>query len=69
MVLDEENGRQLTAFLAAHPEFESVAMAPLLETLHAGAADRVHIGTAGGALLTPLRTGTDGFFIGVLRRR
>src|SRR3569833_1562431 len=32
-VLDDENGRQLTAFLAAHPEFESVAMAPMLETL------------------------------------
>jgi 16S rRNA (cytosine967-C5)-methyltransferase len=68
-VLDEENGRQLAAFLAANPTFEAVAMPALLDALYPGASNRAHVDTAGGALLTPLRTGTDGFFIGVLRRR
>jgi 16S rRNA (cytosine967-C5)-methyltransferase len=64
-VLHEENGGQIAAFKAAHPEFEAVDLAPAVDAL--GAKDRVHL-SKDGVLLTPLRTGTDGFFISLLRR-
>jgi 16S rRNA (cytosine967-C5)-methyltransferase len=64
-VLNEENGGQIAAFKAAHPEFEAVDLAPAVDAL--GARDRVHL-SKDGVLLTPLKTGTDGFFISALRR-
>ena len=64
-ILNEENGAQIEAFRAAHPEFELVDLVPALAALDA--ANRVHAGRE-GVLLTPLKTGTDGFFISVLRR-
>ncbi|MBN9307523.1 MAG: MFS transporter [Devosia sp. 67-54] len=66
-VLDEENSRQVAAFLAGHADFDMVPMAPLLESLHPGAENRAHVGPY-GVLLTPLRTGTDGFFVSLMRR-
>ena len=64
-VLHEENAGRVAAFRAAYPEFGSVDLSSALAAL--GAGDRVH--TSGdGVLLTPLKTGTDGFFIAVLRR-
>jgi 16S rRNA (cytosine967-C5)-methyltransferase len=64
-ILDEENGAQLAAFMATHPEFERVNLAPAVEAL--GAKDRLHL-NKDGVLLTPLKTGTDGFFVSALRR-
>ena len=64
-VLEDENGAQIAAFRAAHPAFELVDPGPAVAAL--GAADRVHEGGQ-GVLLTPLRTGTDGFFVSMLRR-
>jgi 16S rRNA (cytosine967-C5)-methyltransferase len=64
-VLHEENGRQIAAFRAAHPEFEAVDLAPAIDAL--AAMDRVHL-NKDGVLLTPLKTGTDGFFLSMLRR-
>jgi 16S rRNA C967 or C1407 C5-methylase (RsmB/RsmF family) len=68
-VLSEENGGQAARFLAAHPEFEVVPMQPLVDALHPGASEHVHLPAAGGVLLTPLRTQTDGFFAILMRRR
>ena len=64
-VLHDENGAQIEAFRAAHPEFDPVDLGPAVAAL--GAADRVHA-SGQGVLLTPLKTGTDGFFISVLRK-
>jgi 16S rRNA (cytosine967-C5)-methyltransferase len=64
-VLHEENGGQIAAFRAAHPEFAPVDLGSAIDAM--GAKDRVHRG-GDGVLLTPLRTGTDGFFISVLRK-
>jgi 16S rRNA (cytosine967-C5)-methyltransferase len=64
-ILNEENSAQIAAYRTAHPAFELVDLDPALAAL--GAKDRVHAGKQ-GVLLTPLRTGTDGFFISVLRR-
>jgi 16S rRNA (cytosine967-C5)-methyltransferase len=67
-VLPAENDRQVEGLLARHPGFSVI---PLPETAAframptlAGAVRR----TDSGLLLTPLRTGTDGFFIAALRR-
>lgn len=66
-VLPEENDDQIDAFKGRSPAFETIDMAQawrtaLITDLPEGLA------TAGGGLcLTPLRTGTDGFYIHLLR--
>jgi 16S rRNA (cytosine967-C5)-methyltransferase len=64
-ILNEENAGQVAAFRATHSEFVAVDPAPAIAAL--GAGERVHM-TGGGVLLTPLKTGTDGFFIMAMRR-
>ena len=67
-ILPEENDDQIAAFVAAHPGFETVDMAKawrqaLITDLPEGLA------TAGGGLcLTPRRTGTDGFYVHLLKK-
>jgi 16S rRNA (cytosine967-C5)-methyltransferase len=69
-VLEQENGTQLRAFLERHPEFALLAppeiIAPLGE--RAAAFGEAARSTPEGVLMTPRRTGTDGFFVGILRR-
>jgi 16S rRNA (cytosine967-C5)-methyltransferase len=65
-LLPDENADQITRFLAAQPEFAAVPpteAAGALPGLHAAALD-----VDKGLVLSPRRTGTDGFFISVLRR-
>jgi 16S rRNA (cytosine967-C5)-methyltransferase len=69
-VLDEENGAQVRGFLARHPEFSVVPPAEAAKALGArasvfGKAARL---TGDGVLMTPRTTGTDGFFVSLLRR-
>jgi 16S rRNA (cytosine967-C5)-methyltransferase len=65
-MLPAENGDQIAGFLARHPEWQAQTGADLMALLpvqpSAIADDR-------GLTLTPQQTGTDGFFIAVLRRR
>jgi 16S rRNA (cytosine967-C5)-methyltransferase len=68
-LLDAENGAQIRAALARHPHLGLLATDDLLAPLgHIGqrlaAAALVR---PEGVLLTPRRTGTDGFFVSVLR--
>ncbi|MCK0195323.1 RsmB/NOP family class I SAM-dependent RNA methyltransferase [Ancylobacter sp. 6x-1] len=69
-LLDAENGAQIRAFLDRHHGFEVIPPAETLPAL--GLAGLALRGAAlvrpEGAMLTPRRTGTDGFFISVLRR-
>jgi 16S rRNA (cytosine967-C5)-methyltransferase len=67
-VLAEENEDRLTAFRAAHPEFIPIAAKDT--SAAAGLSPlAAHTNADGSALLlTPHRTGTDGFFVAVLRR-
>jgi len=70
-VLPSENGEQVRAFVARHPEFAVVPPAQTVTALGDKAeafADATLI-SAEGLLMTPRRTGTDGFFVGILRRR
>jgi 16S rRNA (cytosine967-C5)-methyltransferase len=69
-VLDEENGAQVRAFLARHGDFAVVKPAEVIQTLGEratkfGKAARL---SAEGILMTPRSTGTDGFFVSVLKR-
>ncbi|MFG1402171.1 RsmB/NOP family class I SAM-dependent RNA methyltransferase [Xanthobacter sediminis] len=69
-LLDEENGAQIRALLANHPDFAPVPPAEAVLALGAGGLalkDAALLGRE-GLLLTPRRTGTDGFFVSVLRR-
>ena len=70
-LLPDENDQRLSAFLADHDDFSLV---PPAEVLAAAAlsdaakeALQVAVGDT-GLLLTPRRTETDGFFVGVVRR-
>jgi 16S rRNA (cytosine967-C5)-methyltransferase len=69
-VLAAENGDQVRAFLARHPEFVVV---PTTETT-AALGERAFLFRRAvmtmeeGLLMTPRRTDTDGFFVAVLRR-
>ncbi len=69
-VLDEENGSQIKDFLARHPDFavekpEQVAAA-LGERGYL--FQKAALVSEEGILMTPRRTGTDGFFVSVMRR-
>ena len=69
-VLAEENGEQVRAFIARHPEF---AVVPPEETAgvlwdKAEAFTEAAMKSTEGWLMTPRRTGTDGFFVSVLKK-
>ena len=70
-LLDDENGARIRAFTGRHPEF---AVVPADEVAGALGAERAQFlaaveVSAEGLLMTPRRTGTDGFFVSVMRRR
>ena len=70
-LLDEENGARVRAFTGRHPEF---AVVPADEVAGALGAERVQFlaavkVSAEGLLMTPRSTGTDGFFVSVMRRQ
>ncbi|MDP2410702.1 MAG: RsmB/NOP family class I SAM-dependent RNA methyltransferase [Pseudolabrys sp.] len=70
-VLDEENGAQVRGFLARHPDFAVQEPAEVVKALGADigkAFAKVARLTGEGILMTPRTTGTDGFFVSVLRR-
>ncbi|ANW02636.1 RsmB/NOP family class I SAM-dependent RNA methyltransferase [Bradyrhizobium icense] len=69
-VLPSENGEQIRAFVARHPEF---SIQPLNETAsvlwdRAEDFEKAALQSPEGWLMTPRRTGTDGFFVSVLKK-
>jgi 16S rRNA (cytosine967-C5)-methyltransferase len=70
-VLHAENGQQIQAFTARHPEFAVVPPAQTISVLWDKAEDfaRASLQSPEGVLMTPRRTGTDGFFVSVLKRQ
>jgi 16S rRNA (cytosine967-C5)-methyltransferase len=69
-VLPNENGEQVRSFISRHPEF---SIQPLSETA-SGLWDKAEefenaaLRSPEGWLMTPRRTGTDGFFVSVLKK-
>src|SRR6476619_2676323 len=70
-VLPPENGEQVRAFMARHPEFSVVPPSQTVTALWDKAEDfaAATLQSPEGLLMTPRRTGTDGFFVSVLRRQ
>jgi 16S rRNA (cytosine967-C5)-methyltransferase len=68
-VLDEENGTQIRAFLARQPEFTVTPPGKVAGVLsdRTGAFRDAALLSGEGLLMTPRRTGTDGFFVSLLR--
>jgi 16S rRNA (cytosine967-C5)-methyltransferase len=69
-VLPPENGDQIRQFLARHPGFTIVPPGQTVTVLWDKAEDfaAATLQSPEGLLMTPRRTGTDGFFVSVLRR-
>jgi 16S rRNA (cytosine967-C5)-methyltransferase len=69
-VLPQENGEQIRSFVARHPEFAVVPPSQTTTVLWDRAEDfaAATLQSAEGLLMTPRRTGTDGFFVSVLKR-
>jgi 16S rRNA (cytosine967-C5)-methyltransferase len=69
-LLAEENGDRVGAFLSAHREFKVRPVAEMVRALPARAAEfeAAILTTAEGLLMTPRRTGTDGFFVAIMVR-
>jgi 16S rRNA (cytosine967-C5)-methyltransferase len=68
-VLPEENGDQISAFLASHPEFAMLPWADAWRAALGGDPPASADGSTETLLLTPARHHTDGFFIAIMTRR
>jgi 16S rRNA (cytosine967-C5)-methyltransferase len=69
-VLPQENGDQITAVTARHSGFVVVPLAEAAGALGERAEEFLAAThqMPEGLLMTPARTGTDGFFVSILRR-
>lgn len=69
-VLPPENGDQIRAFVVRHPEFAVLPPEQTASVLWDKAEDftKAALQSAEGWLMTPRRTGTDGFFVSILKR-
>jgi 16S rRNA (cytosine967-C5)-methyltransferase len=70
-VLPPENGEQVRGFVSRHPEFSVVPPEQTASVLwdKAEAFAEAALRSPEGWLMTPRRTGTDGFFVSVLKRQ
>ncbi len=70
-VLPPENSEQVRAFVARHPEFGVVPPSQAVTALGDKAQEfaAATLQSPEGLLMTPRRTGTDGFFVSILRRQ
>jgi 16S rRNA (cytosine967-C5)-methyltransferase len=69
-VLPPENNDQIRNFIGRHPEFALIPPSQTMSVLWDKADDfaAATIQSPEGLLMTPRRTGTDGFFVSVLRK-
>jgi 16S rRNA (cytosine967-C5)-methyltransferase len=70
-VLPQENRDQIRAFTARQPEFSVVPPAQVMSVLWDKAEDfaAATYQSPEGLLMTPRKTGTDGFFVSVMKRQ
>jgi 16S rRNA (cytosine967-C5)-methyltransferase len=69
-VLTEENGDQVRGFIVRHPDFSVEKPSETVKAMgeRGYLFQRAALVTDEGLLMTPRRTGTDGFFVSILRR-
>src|SRR5437763_10035599 len=70
-VLPAENSDQVRAFVERHPEFAIVPPSQIVTVLGDKASEFAGavLQSLEGLLMTPRRTGTDGFFVSIVRRK
>ncbi|WP_316168257.1 MULTISPECIES: RsmB/NOP family class I SAM-dependent RNA methyltransferase [unclassified Bradyrhizobium] len=70
-VLNPENGEQVRGFVARHPEFSVQPPEQTASVLwdKAEAFSEAALASPEGWLMTPRRTGTDGFFVSILKKK
>lgn len=68
-VLPDENSNQAGSFLERHPDFAAVPGNTLWMRHFSGTKARARFLPEGGVLLSPLTTGTDGFYAFMAQRR
>jgi len=70
-VLPQENNEQIRGFVARHPDFSVVPAEQVTSVLwdKAEAFAAATLPSPEGLLMTPRRTGTDGFFVSVMARK
>jgi 16S rRNA (cytosine967-C5)-methyltransferase len=70
-VLPSENGEQVRGFVERHPEFTIQPPEQTAGVLWDKAEDfaAAALQSPEGWLMTPRRTGTDGFFVSILKKR
>jgi 16S rRNA (cytosine967-C5)-methyltransferase len=70
-VLLPENGEQIRNFVARHPDFAVVPPSQTMTVLWDKSEEfaAATLQSPEGLLMTPRRTGTDGFFVSVLKRQ
>jgi 16S rRNA (cytosine967-C5)-methyltransferase len=67
-LLPEENDDRLAAFRTTHPEFTTLPAQEAAITAGLPALAAYANADGSGLVLTPKRTGTDGFFVGLMRK-
>ncbi|HEY8008843.1 MAG TPA: RsmB/NOP family class I SAM-dependent RNA methyltransferase [Methylocella sp.] len=67
-ILREENEDRIAAFLREHPDFQCLSAQELASTAHLPELARFASCFGLGLRLTPLTSGTDGFFVAMLMR-
>src|SRR5665213_834033 len=70
-VLPPENGDQIRSFIGRHPDFAVVPPSQTMSVLWDRADDfaAATLQSPEGLLMTPRRTGTDGFFVSILKKQ
>ncbi|PZO78889.1 MAG: MFS transporter, partial [Mesorhizobium amorphae] len=68
-VFRAENGAQVEGFLARNPGFTAADPVALWEGVAPGTAHRARFDSGQGIVLSPARSGTDGFFFSLFHRK
>jgi 16S rRNA (cytosine967-C5)-methyltransferase len=68
-VFTEENADQVSGFLERNSAFQPVDHDALWRDCHPDHPDAALVDAKGGIVLTPARSGTDGFFCSVLQQK
>jgi 16S rRNA (cytosine967-C5)-methyltransferase len=70
-VLPQENGQQILKFIGRHSDFAVIPPSQTASTLWDRTDDFLAAAYVSeqGVLMTPRRTGTDGFFISMLQKK
>jgi 16S rRNA (cytosine967-C5)-methyltransferase len=67
-ILYEENDGQITEFLKENPDFAALQGMAIWQATFGSTRPSPRITPAGGVILSPHSTGTDGFYVGVISR-